>query len=214
MMLRVIAIVLVVFAIGGTARAQEQVPPTPPPAVDLPAPVFVPQAAPPVQTPPPVVSVQPGRQTPPVPVTPAPTPQAKPAREGPPRKVRGRDLNIQVELTISDQIGTAAPEKRIVSMIAADASFGRIRSNASNGLAVLNIDARPELIDNDRILVELTVEYSPAIPEGAQPLKRPAALHEMLSVILQNGKPLLISQAADPLTDRKMTVEVRASIIK
>jgi hypothetical protein len=33
-------------------------------------------------------------------------------------------------------------------------------------------------------------------------------------VILQNGKPLVVSQAADPTTDRKMTVEVKATILK
>jgi hypothetical protein len=69
------------------------------------------------------------------------------------------------------------------------------------------------LLENDRIAVELTVEYMPATPD-ATPARRPAALNEMLTVILQNGKPLLVSQAADPLTDRRMTVEVRASVVK
>ena len=121
---------------------------------------------------------------------------------------------MQLELTISDQLGSAAPEKRVVSMHIADGAFGRIRSNAGHGLAMLNIDARPEVLENDRIVVELTIEYKPALPEGVQPAKRPAELNEMLTVILQNGKPLLVSQAADPLTDRKMTLEVRATIAR
>jgi hypothetical protein len=36
----------------------------------------------------------------------------------------------------------------------------------------------------------------------------------MLTVIVQNGKPLLVSQAADPSADRKMTVEVKATVLK
>jgi hypothetical protein len=32
--------------------------------------------------------------------------------------------------------------------------------------------------------------------------------------VLTSGKPLVLSQAADPLSDRKITVEVRADILK
>ena len=133
-----------------------------------------------------------------------------------PRKMRGRDLNVQIELTISDQLANAAPDKRVVSMLIADGAFGRIRSVSSPdpSLAMLNIDARPEILENDRVLVEMTIEYRPLAPDGAGATKRPAALNEQLTVILQNGRTLLVSQAADPLNDRKMTVEVRASILK
>ena len=144
---------------------------------------------------------------PPPSTTPAPTPQ-------PPRKMRGRDLNVQVELTISDHLGNAAPDKRVVSMLIADGAFGRIRSIADASIAVLNVDARPEILEGDRLLVEMTIEYKPLAPDGAGATKRPAPLNEQLTVILQNGKPLLVSQAADPMSDRKMTVEVRASILK
>jgi hypothetical protein len=128
-------------------------------------------------------------------------------------------VNVQVEITLADQLGTAAPDKRVVSMLIADAALGRIRSTVGGGIvvaniepgAVLNIDARPEILDGDRIALELTIEYRPATTDSG---KRLAQLHEMLTAILQNGKPLLISQAADPVSDRKMTVEVRASIVK
>jgi hypothetical protein len=35
-----------------------------------------------------------------------------------------------------------------------------------------------------------------------------------LSVILESGKPMVVSQAADPTSDRKITVEVTATILK
>jgi hypothetical protein len=139
--------------------------------------------------------------------------QPQPGPPAPPRR-RGKDLNIQIELTISDQSGSAAPEKRTVSMIVADASFGRIRSNQFNGAAGLNVDARTELLESERILVELTVEYKALPPDGVPPTKRPADMNEMLTIILQNGKPQVISQASDPVSDRKMTLEIRATVIK
>src|SRR5829696_1826887 len=36
--------------------------------------------------------------------------------------------NVQVELTLTDQIGNNAPEKKTVSMIVASGSWGKIRS--------------------------------------------------------------------------------------
>ena len=175
----------------------------------------------PRQGPPPPGVLRPGTpgdpQTVPTPRA-APQPQPTPAPP-PPRRSRGRDVNVQVEITIGDQLATAAPDKRVVSMLIADGALGRIRSSVGGGMvvtniepgAVLNIDARPDVLEGDRISIELTIEYRPASNDSG---KRLAQLHEMLTVILQNGKPQLVSQAADPVTDRKMTVEVRASVIK
>jgi hypothetical protein len=41
-----------------------------------------------------------------------------------------------------------------------------------------------------------------------------SSLNERISVIVQDGKPMVISQAADPGSDRKITVELRATIAK
>ena len=206
---------VVLTAVASAQSPDAQTPPPPPVEVGV-----VPTAAPPSA----------GTPQTPAPPTPAPaqapvarpgvktttqTPQAPPPQTLlPPKKIRGREVNVQIELTISEQVGTAAPEKRVVTMLVADAAFGRIRSNAGNGMAVLNIDATPTILENDRIATELTIEHVPALAEGASPLTRPAALNEMLTVILQNDKSMLISRAADPRSDRRITVEVRATIVK
>ena len=204
------------------AGAQETLLPPPPlvgvalPMAQPPTPAPVPQ--PPPGTPVPQPTPAPGRAprgTPPA--QPGPTPDAQspkgagPATMLPPRKIRGRDLNVQVELTITEHQGSAPGEKRVVSMIVAAAAFGRIRSTASQDVK-LNIDATPTMLDNDRIALELTIEYIPVTPEGAA--RRPAGLLEMLTVILQNGKSMQISQAADPTIDRRITAEVRATVLK
>lgn len=210
MMVRIVSLSLFVLAAGAPLVAADQ--------------QTAPVAVQPAGIPPPM---QPGAMTPPGqpgvlsppgrPPTVAPPPQP-PGESAPPRRARGQDVNLHVELTITDQTGSAASEKKTVSLMVADGTSGRVRSSAGVGPAgpgaTLNIDARPTLVGNDKILLELTVEYwPPAIArEGAG--VRPSALNESLSVILQNGKPLVISQAADPATDRRMTVEVRASIVK
>ncbi len=39
-------------------------------------------------------------------------------------------------------------------------------------------------------------------------------IQENLSVNLDDGKPLVVAQSADPVSDRQVTVEVRATILK
>ncbi len=65
------------------------------------------------------------------------------------------------------------------------------------------------------IQLELTIYYYP--PQGkpeAIPPVLPTELNQSLTIALQSGKPLLISQSADPASDRKVTVEVKATILK
>jgi hypothetical protein len=39
-------------------------------------------------------------------------------------------------------------------------------------------------------------------------------LNERISTILESGKPLVISQAADPASDRRISVEARATVVR
>jgi hypothetical protein len=41
-----------------------------------------------------------------------------------------------------------------------------------------------------------------------------SAIRENLIVILDDGKPMIVAQSADPVSDRQVTVEVRATILK
>lgn len=138
--------------------------------------------------------------------------------------VRGKPLNVQIELTIADEAGGRPPEKKTVTMLVADQAWGRIRGSAAtsnaNGERLplgLNVDARPLLVEGDDIRLELVIEFAPLQTEGpgdAKRLRQPTALNESLSVILRSGKPLMISQAADPISDRRVTVEVKATVLK
>jgi hypothetical protein len=129
--------------------------------------------------------------------------------------------NVQIEVTLTDQLGTQTPEKKTVSMIVASRNWGKVRSSATvmppgeAPYAVqLNVDARPLVSIEGPIQVELTLEYAP-IRTGADPKdKRPTGINQSQTVILQSGKPLIVAQAADPVSDRKVVVEVKATILK
>ncbi|HUQ86574.1 MAG TPA: hypothetical protein VM096_03385 [Vicinamibacterales bacterium] len=131
--------------------------------------------------------------------------------------------NVQLELTLSDQVGAAAAEKKTVSMIASSGSWGKIRSAATirDGDApyavLLNVDARPLVTIDGAVQLELTFEYAPLKSAGEQKegaRQRPSGINQSQTVILQSGKPLIVSQAADPVNDRKVVVEVKATVLK
>lgn len=131
--------------------------------------------------------------------------------------------NVQIELTVTDQVGSAPPEKKTVSMIVTSGNWGKIRS-AGNVMQIgdapyvvdLNVDARPFVSIDGPIQLELTLNYYPpkGAPDPREPRQRPAGINQSQTVVLTSGKPLIISQAADPLSDRKVGVEVKATVLK
>ena len=124
--------------------------------------------------------------------------------------------NVQVELTITDQLGTGVPEKKTVSMIVMSGTWSKIRNSAARTgpfQVGLNVDARPLINAEGAIQLELTIYYYPPQAKSEQQVL-PTELNQSLSVLLQSGKPMVVSQAADPASDRKVTVEVKATILK
>jgi hypothetical protein len=132
--------------------------------------------------------------------------------------------NVQIELTLSDQAGTQVPEKKVVSMIVSSGNWGKIRSAGNVMLpgtqpyaVELNVDARPFVATDGQIQVELTLEYAPPRGQGstsASDRQRPTGINQSQTVVLQSGKAMVVSQAADPIMDRKVLVEVKATVLK
>jgi glucose/arabinose dehydrogenase len=143
-------------------------------------------------------------------------------------------VNIRIEVSITDQTGSNTPARKVVSMIAGDRQSTNIRSNASVPVrtnpdpkgptnysyrnVTINVDARPVLLqkDSNKISVSFGLEYLPKTGGGGAEELEPgmSQLTERLGLILESGKPMIVSQAADPISDRKITVEVTATILK
>jgi hypothetical protein len=167
---------------------------------------------------PPAPASQPGTK-------PKPAPAAEPGAfdllpPNPPRPP-AQLTNIRVELTITDQRGTAPAAAKTVSMLLADRFNGRVRTSGNVKVGAgfqpitLNVDAQPEILRDGRIRVQVSLEYrahsaDSGPPEDAQP----GGLVEQFSVILEDGKSMLITQSADPATDRKVRVEMKAAFVK
>jgi len=178
-----------------------------------------------------------GAQAKPAATTPKPKPAAADEKQTPaPAKAAPAEpalpLNIKIEVSITDQIGSGPTAKKVVSMIAGDRQNTSIRSSASvpvkvqNAVSVstfsyrnvtINVDARPAILykEPSKVLVTFGLEYFPRPAGGAEEMEPGmASINERLGLILESGKTVIVSQAADPTSDRKITVEVTATILK
>lgn len=145
-------------------------------------------------------------------------------------------VNVRLDISINDQSSTGQqPIRKSISLLLADQSSGRVRSSGNvhqqvnrgtgpDGKPIimfeprynveLNVDAAVELLQNEKMRATITLEYTPGAAPIANESLRPSPLNESVTVILQHGKPLIITQAADPLSDRKITVEVTGTILR
>jgi hypothetical protein len=133
---------------------------------------------------------------------------------------RGQLINLRLEFTVTDQIGTAAPVKKTVMMNVADGESGRIRTNAEVPrnkawtTVPLSVDAYP-IIEGAKIRLRASLEYQllseaqgPDLPAGK------TSMTQSVTALLNDGVSTILCQSADPLTDRKVTLEVKATIVK
>jgi len=139
-----------------------------------------------------------------------------PSAFGPPTAIGTQ--NIQLAITISDSFSSDVQSKKAVTMLIVDGRSGQIRSVGGEGL--INIDARPGIQKDGRILLQLSVEYRPDLStEQSEALRKSGVVKitmftESLSLLVTDGKPVIASQSSDPRSDRRVALEVTATVVK
>ena len=156
-----------------------------------------------------------------VPEPAAVAPVARNAQPPAPRR-EGQPVNVKVEFTITDQQPGAAAVKKSVSVVVADSMSGAIRSSsdvAGVGNVPLNIDVDPMILADGKLRLRFNLQYDLPVPRdpnsdrtGKTTLKM--NIHDSMSVILESGKALTVAQSADPVGDRQVTVEVKATVLR
>jgi hypothetical protein len=152
--------------------------------------------------------------------TPAAAPQAPPrapSLSGP--ALAG--VNIRLDITITDTYG-GAPQKKTVALTVLSGQSGMVRTSnnfrVAGGFAQvkLNVDAQAMAYQSGAVSTRLTVSYMPAPQGGTQSVETPppGTLEESIAVALMDGQPLVLTESADPASDRKVTLEVKATILK
>jgi len=153
------------------------------------------------------VNAQQGAQPKPQPA-PAPTMPGQPSIVSSPVGGAGELVNVRYEIRIREE-GGPQPITKTVSMTGTLHEVSLVRANQGQANP-LNVDANPTNIRDGRVLTKLGIEYTPQTPAQMSKL----SVRQNISVWLESGKPMVISQSADPLSDRRLTVEVTATILK
>jgi len=145
---------------------------------------------------------------------------ATPRAEAPAKP--GQPVNIRIDVTINDGRGTQPPVSKVVNLTVADGGTAFIRSTAEAPFGAkienlrtipLHIDATPR-IEGSKVRLRLSLEYN-AVDLGGESRQYPKMeIKENLALILENEKPLLVTETPDPLSDRRVSVEVKATILK
>ena len=145
----------------------------------------------------------------------APPPKPPPAPPPPAESTR-QSVNVQVDVTIQSKGGAGTPISKTLTMLVADRRRTTLTAQASGGVRRLNGTVDASLLRDGKIETSLNLdfdvsEFKLGVPETDQ---GGTAYRGVVNVVLENGKPLMISTSSDPLTDRTVTVEVKATILK
>jgi hypothetical protein len=156
--------------------------------------------------------------------SPLPAPVASPAGPRPLRE--NQSMNVRTEVTVTDERPGAPPIKKTVAMVTGDGMFGSVRSQTAYTApgggafnnAPFNVDATPIITIDNKVHVRLTLQYDVVPPtgpaEGSGVRFQGTSIRESLALVLESGKPLVAVQSTDPVSDRKVSVEIKATILK
>ena len=98
-----------------------------------------------------------------------PKPAAPDQSQGqPPARNPPQLANIRVELTITDQRTDVPTPPKTVTILVEDRQSGRIRTGRNN--IALNVDARPEIVRDNRVRLLLSLEYTPQDTDKSSPM--------------------------------------------
>ena len=166
-------------------------------------------------------------QTPPTPATPAsPARAAAGARQAAPpaptvavtpispavaapRAYPNPPRNVRFEIVITET-GIAKPSTKTVSLTVNDGGgSGSVRNGAPN-TASLNVDVRGvQAFEGGAVRAAIGVEYQPW--DTSTQL---SSIQSSITSMFQDGRRMQILQTADPLSDRRTTIDVTMTVLK
>ena len=141
-------------------------------------------------------------------------PEARRDKEPPPRP--GQLANVRVDVKITDERAGQPPVSKLVSLTVADRRDGFVRASGNAfGTIPLNVDASP-IIDGAHIRLSLALLYGwvDAAASGEARQTSRIDFQQRLGVVLEDGKTMRVAQSADPLSDRRVSLEVTATILR
>jgi hypothetical protein len=148
-----------------------------------------------------------------------------------------KSVNIRVDATIIESRGDQTIGRRTISATMVDGENGSVRSMVfvparppeagadkpssvspiplQQTRAQLNMDARARLRGDGKVQIWLTVEsQSGGIDLGDVGKASDASIRQSVSVLVDPGSPIVVAQSADAIGNRRLTLEVKATVLK
>jgi hypothetical protein len=163
-----------------------------------------------------------GAQRPPDQPKPPPPPAAPPPDQPAPRVAieapfpAAQPVNIRFDITAIDE-GASQPLRKTMSLTLADQQSGSLRAAVQVpgvGEFPLNVDVTPVVQKNGKIRARITLDYRPGTGGDGKLLTGTSSMRLAFGILLDNGQKVVAAQAADPMTDRRVSVEVTATVLK
>ncbi len=76
---------------------------------------------------------------------------------------------------------------------------------------IFHVDVRPSVDPKGKIRAQLTINYTPQSPTET---KFHDSVRLSSTVLLDDGKKVMVSQSVDPRSDRRVSVEMMAKVVK
>jgi hypothetical protein len=134
-----------------------------------------------------------------------------PAKAAPLPPPAGEPVNIRYEVVVFDK-GGDQPARKVVTILAALGEMSMVRADRPDGRAnPLGVDVTPSSIRNGKIMTRFGISY---VPPTASIKETTLEISQNTTLWMENAKPTVISEATDPFSDRRIIVEVTATILK
>jgi hypothetical protein len=120
--------------------------------------------------------------------------------------------NVRFEIVITET-GITKPSTRTVALTVNDGGgSGSVRNGAKDNSAWLNVDVRGvQAFEGGAVRAAVNVEYQPHAPEATATF---GPIQSSITSMFQDGRRIQILQTADPLSDRRTTIEVLMTVLK
>ena len=140
-----------------------------------------------------------------------PLPPPAPAPSSPRPTTPAQLVNIRIDVVVTEDGGTAPQTRKTATLLLADRqggsvrSFGRREGTINGAPARVNVDAFPMVERDGRVRLQVTLEYGVAGADDTSVRVEP---------LLESGKTIVVSQSTNPTSDRRVTVELTATVLK
>jgi hypothetical protein len=128
----------------------------------------------------------------------------------------GQPVNIRLDVSVTDQAANSAALPKMLMVILADRALGQTRAAYED--RSISVDARPTIVEG-RVRANLTVKSQEptkimGMGDGFKPPDPLINWTNSITLLLDSGKPMLAFETSDPVTKRKLSIEVKATIQK